>query len=128
MDGGRVGGQVGQLVEDAALSDDGVDQVGVACGKGAGLASGRPLVVLSTWRACWEGEFGGQEGVEPRERRCAREKQLGQGWHAAVCANCGYTKTLPFWKRASGLSSVGPLLVPSRPPSQLSTKGQHLAK
>lgn len=29
MDGGWVGGQVGQLVEDSTLTDDGIDQVGI---------------------------------------------------------------------------------------------------
>lgn len=46
VDGRRVGGQVGQLVEDAALSDDGVDQVGVACREGACHTSGRPTCLL----------------------------------------------------------------------------------
>lgn len=48
VDGGRVSGQVGQLVEDAALPDDGVHEVGVACGKGARLASGRTRDIPST--------------------------------------------------------------------------------
>ena len=43
VDGRRVSGQVGQLVEDAALPDDGVDQVGVACGRGGGCLSEAPL-------------------------------------------------------------------------------------
>lgn len=102
MDGGRVGGQVGQLVEDAALSDDGVDQVGVACGKGAGFASGGPLGVLSTGWASWEGEFGGQEGVEPRERRCSGEKQLGQGWQPAVCTAAATPRCYLFGKELLG--------------------------
>lgn len=33
MDGGWVSGQVGQLVEDSTFTDDGIDQVGIACGR-----------------------------------------------------------------------------------------------
>lgn len=33
MDGRRVTGQVGQLVEDPTFADDGIDQVGIACGR-----------------------------------------------------------------------------------------------
>lgn len=33
VDGRRVSGQVGQLVEDSTFADDGIDQVGITCGR-----------------------------------------------------------------------------------------------
>lgn len=64
MDGRRVGGQVGQLVEDTALPDDGIDQVGVACGRGVGGVSARPPChPLHQSSFLGWGELGGRRGV-----------------------------------------------------------------
>lgn len=80
----RVSGQVGQLVEDAALPDDGVDQVGVACGRGGVGVSARPPrhPLHQSGFLGWE-ELGGQEGCLPQGEATAKsteDGECGQGW------------------------------------------------
>lgn len=98
LDGGRVGGQAGQLVEDAALPDDGVHQAGVACGEGEPrlrepLAS-PPTPATPTCQASWE-------GVNPGGRRHAQDRRPRRGGQLGVCAHGGYATMSPFWERAS---------------------------
>lgn len=84
VDSWRVSGQVGQLVEDAALPDDGVDQVGVACGRGGVGVSARPPrhPLHQSGFLGWE-ELGGQEGCLPQGEATAKsteDGECGQGW------------------------------------------------
>lgn len=119
LDGGRVGGQAGQLVEDAALPDDGVHQAGVACGEGEPRLREPFASPTPACRASWD-------SVNPGGRRRAQDRRPRRGGQPGVCANGDYTTMSPFWERASQRGLPVPLPDTFRTPSRplaTSTKG-----
>lgn len=113
----RVGGQVGRLVEDTALPDDGIDQVGVPVGGWGCLQAGGPHAIppperLPGLQRAWRDERVSTPGRKrrPRHRRQGVGRVgAGAGWGAAPGCHLSAKELLEADSPCPSLVSGDPL-------------------